>query len=95
MTLKQKKDTVSDFFIWLKHLTVKAGYDTRDQACLLIHITYDGVQNEVIKYVERSNPDLFNLKSLNKWKKVLTRVEAVLKEITDQKKQGGCYAWSG
>ena len=90
MTLKQgQKDTVTDFFIKLKQLTIEAGYDTRNQARLLICITCDGIQNEVIEYVERSNLDLFNLESLDKWEKVLTRAETVLTEITDRKKHGG------
>ena len=90
MTLKQgQKDMVADFFMRLKHLTVEASYNTHDQARLLICIMHDGVQNEVVKYVEQSNPDLFDSGSLDKWEKALTRAEPVLMEITDQKKRGG------
>ena len=39
MTLKQgQKDTVMDFFMKLKQLTVEAGYDNQNQAHLLIRI---------------------------------------------------------
>ena len=40
MALKQgPKDSVSDFFIRLKQLTLEAGYDTRVQGRLLIRLT--------------------------------------------------------
>ena len=73
MALKQgQKDTVSDFFVRMKHLTIEAGYDTKAQARLLICITRDGVHNEIVEYVERSNPGLFESESLAKWEKALT-----------------------
>ena len=73
MVLKQgQKDTVFDFFVRLKHLTIEAGYDTKAQARLLIRITQDGVHNEIMEYVERSNPDLFKSESLSKWERALT-----------------------
>ena len=90
MVLKQgQKDTVSDFFVRLKHLTIEAGYDTKAQAWLLICITCDGVCNEIVEYVERSNLDLFESESLSKWEKALTRAEAILTEIADRKRCGG------
>ena len=90
MALKQgQKDTISDFFVRMKHLTIEAGYDTKAQAQLLICITRDGVHNEIVEYVERSNPDLFESESLAKWEKALTRAEAILTEIADRKRQGG------
>ena len=90
MVLKQgQKDTVSDFFVRMKHLTIEAGYDTTAQARLLIRITRDGVHNEIVEYVERSNPNLFETESLAKWEKALTRAEAILTEIADRKRRGG------
>ena len=90
MALKQgPKDSVSDFFIRLKQLTLEAGYDTRVQGRLLIHLTRDSVRNEVVEYVERSNPDLFESESLAKWETALTRAEAILVEIADHKHHGG------
>ena len=90
MALKQgPKDSVSEFFIRLKQLTLEAGYDTCVQRQLLIHLTRDGVRNEVVKYVERSNPDLFESESLAKWETALTCAEAILAEIADCKCHGG------
>ena len=97
MVLKQgQKDTVSDFFIKLKHLTIEAGYDMRTQARLLICIPHDGVRNKIIEYVERSNPDLFEAESLLKWEKALTQAEAILTEIADWKRRGGnqTFTWN-
>ena len=90
MALKQgQKGTVSYFFVRMKHLTIEAGYDTKAQARLSIRITRDRVRNEIVKYVERSNPDLFESESLTKWEKALTQAEAILTEIADRKKHGG------
>ena len=90
MALKQgPKDSVSDFFVRLKQLTLEAGYDTRVQGRLLIRLTRDGVRNEVVEYVERSNPDLCESENLAKWETALTHAEAILAEIADRKRCGG------
>ena len=47
------------------------------------------MRNEVVEYVERSNPNLFNSESLVKWETSLTRAEAILAEIADHKCHGG------
>jgi len=83
LAIKQGKETVKDFMTRLKQLVIEAEYNVSHHSCLLINIMHNGVHNETVEMVERSQPHLLNNASFSTWKSVLS---AILQDVTNQKR---------
>lgn len=82
--LRQDKGLVEDFFTKLDMLAIQAGYTMRDRismAPFINMIIHDSVNNEIVEFIERSQPALLDDYDNEKWKVALIRVETALMEI--------------
>jgi len=86
LTLKQGKETVEDFMTQLKQLVIKAEYNIAHHSRLLINIMRNGIHNEVVEMVERSQPHLLNNPSFSAWESTLVQASAILQDIANQKR---------
>ena len=84
--LRQGKEAVEDFVVRMKHLIIEAEYDLVDHSRLLINILRTGVHNDVVEYVERSQPALLDSHSFTDWELALVHADQVLSEIADRKR---------
>lgn len=82
--LKQDKGSIKDFFTKLDTLAIQAGYTMRNflsMAPFINAISHNGINNEIVKFVARSQPALLDDYDNEKWKAVLIRAETALMEI--------------
>ena len=86
LALKQGKETVEDFMTRLKQLVIEAEYNVNHHLHLLINIMRNGIHNEIMEMVERSQPHLLNNVSFSAWKSVLVQASAILQDIADRKR---------
>lgn len=56
LSLKQGKEVVEDFVVRMKHLVIEVKYDILTHPRFLIYVLRGAVRNEVVEYVERSQP---------------------------------------
>ncbi|KAI9569418.1 hypothetical protein HD554DRAFT_2171219 [Boletus coccyginus] len=84
--LRQDKETVEDFVVHMRQLILEAGYDTNTYSRFLINILRNGIRNEVVEFVERSQPELINSHSFAQWESALVRADQVLSEIAERKR---------
>ena len=84
--LRQDKETVEDFIIHMKQLIIEANYHVNSHSCLLVNILRNGIRNEVVEYVECSQPELLRLHSFACWEAALIHADQVLSEIAERKR---------
>jgi len=70
----------------LKQLVIKVKYNVSHHSCLLINIMYNGIHNETMEMVERSQPHLLNNASFSTWESTLIQASAILQDITNHKR---------
>ena len=86
LALKQGKETVKDFMTRLKQLVIEAEYNVSHHSRLLINIMRNGIHNEIVEMVERSQPHLLNNASFSAWESALVQASAILQDIADRKR---------
>jgi len=70
----------------LKQLVIEAEYNVSHHLCLLINIMHNGIHNETVEMVERSQPHLLNNASFSAWESALIQASAILQDIADWKR---------
>ena len=86
LALRQGKETVEDFMTRLKQLVIEAEYNVSHHSRLLINIMRNGIHNEIVEMVERSQPHLLNNASFSAWETALVQASAILQDIADRKR---------
>ena len=81
LALRQGKETVEDFMTRLKQLVIEAEYNVAHHSRLLINIMRNGIHNETVEMVERSQPHLLNNASFSAWETALVQASAILQDI--------------
>ena len=86
LKLKQEKETVKDYFIWMNQLVLQAKYSLVHHSQILIGIACQGIKNEVVEFVERGQPALMQNNNFNAWVNALVQANQVLHKIEDRKR---------
>ena len=69
----------------MKQLIIEADYHVNSHSCLLVNILCNGIRNEVVEYVEHSQPELLHFHSFACWEAALIHADQVLSEIAECK----------
>ena len=69
----------------MKQLIIKADYHVNSHSHLLVNILRNSICNEVVEYVERSQPELLRSHSFARWEAALIHADQVLSKIAEHK----------
>ena len=91
LKLKQGKETVEDYFVWMNQLILQVEYSTITHSCILISITWRGLKNKFVEFVKREQPALMQTNNFDTWVDVLVQADQVLCEIEIKDRKRGSF----
>ena len=83
--LKQGKESVKDYFIWLYQLTKEAKFSVIYHGCTIVNLIWQAVKSEIVESVKWNQPDLIDSTNSQVWETALVKAGEILNQIAKRK----------